>query len=179
MWNSFLKHASCFKSLKRTKKIQPPPPPHGEHYMTVTGVGEVLLFQLLLFVWSVYLACVLGMPLPVGAAEGLFLELDSFHPVWPEGCDALSWGSSDSLVLLFLDLWKLVLSFTAVPALPDLTGPGVSTRLGCDAQMDHRQEKSFLLPLNMRVMVLILSSLIIQQEAGRIAFSRNSSKYEL
>lgn len=61
----------------------------------------------------------------------------------------------------------------AVPALPDLTGPGVSTRLGCDAQMDHRQEKSFLLPLNMRVMVLILSSLIIQQEAKQSTLKAN------
>lgn len=40
--------------------------------MIVIGVGEVLLLQLLLLARGVYLACVLGMPLSMGAAEGLF-----------------------------------------------------------------------------------------------------------
>lgn len=47
-------------------------PPCGADYMIEIGVGEVLLLQMLILVRGVYLACVLGMPLPVGAAEGLF-----------------------------------------------------------------------------------------------------------
>lgn len=60
------------KSPKAGSQICKTVSPRGADYMIVIGVGEVLLLQLLLLVRGVYLACFLGMPISVGAAEGLF-----------------------------------------------------------------------------------------------------------
>ncbi len=47
-------------------------PPCGADYMIAISVGDVLLLRLLFLARGVYLACILGMPLSVGAAEELF-----------------------------------------------------------------------------------------------------------
>lgn len=74
-------------------------------------------------------------------------KLDSLHPAWPEGHDTLCCNTRDSLLLLFLDLWNLILpSFTIRALLPDLTQPGVfsTARL---RHSDGPEEKSLPLPL--------------------------------
>lgn len=53
-----------------------------------------------------------GKALPLlwsGKASLCTCKLDSLHPVWPEGSDTLCCNTRDSLLLLFLDLWNLVL----------------------------------------------------------------------
>lgn len=99
---------SKFSECRMTNRCKPVSP-RGAEYMIVIGVGEVLLLHLLLLAQGVYLACVLGMPLSVGAAEGLFWETGQLSlrltrrlwrtPLWHR------WLTGS----LFLDLWNLIL----------------------------------------------------------------------